>query len=315
MEFDMKNIEKLHQLAQQVETILLGKPEVVRKILLVLLAKGHILLEDVPGVGKTLISRSIAESVAGEFSRIQLTPDLLPSDILGVSIYDSKAEQFHLKKGPLFANFVLADEINRTTPRTQSALLEAMNEQQITADGVTYPLGPVFMVLATQNPYEFEGTYFLPENQLDRFMMRIEIGHPSIETEKQILLTQPATTRLQEIEPVLSTHDIAEYQNMLNEISVHDAIIDYILEIARATRNSSQLWIGLSTRATLSMMQVARANALLEGRNYVVPDDVKQFAMEVCSHRLVTKNYSHNSNISASQSIFQDILDSIPVPR
>ena len=188
------NHDKLDALRRNVESVILGKPESVRQVLICLLARGHVLLEDVPGVGKTILTRALARSIDCTFRRIQLTPDLLPSDILGVSIFDSAAGEFTFKRGPIFAHIVLVDEINRTTPRTQSALLEAMNESQVTADGQTYPLGPPFMVLATQNPYDFEGTYFLPENQLDRFMLRVRIGYPDKDTEREILNTQPART-------------------------------------------------------------------------------------------------------------------------
>ena len=311
----MKNIEKLQKLSQQIQTVLLGKPWVVRQVLVTLLAKGHILLEDVPGVGKTLLSRALAASVHGQFSRIQLTPDLLPSDILGVSVFDSKSNTFSFQRGPIFANFLLADEINRTTPRTQSALLEAMNEQQVTADGVSLSLGPVFMVIATQNPYEFEGTYFLPENQLDRFTMRIAVGLPDMETERQILLTQPARTRLGNLTPVMTVEEIADLQEMVNQIAVDSAIVDYILQIAQATRESSDLWMGLSSRATQAMLQIARANALIEGRDYVVPDDVKKFARQICSHRLIATNHSHEGTTSASEAVFESILESVTVPK
>ena len=201
----MAATEKLEALRRNVASVLLGKPEAVRQVLVALLARGHVLLEDVPGVGKTILSRAIARSIHCTFSRIQLTPDLLPSDILGVSVYDPQTGEFAFKKGPIFAHLVLVDEINRTTPRTQSALLEAMNESQVSADGTTHRLGPPFMVLATQNPYDFEGTYFLPENQLDRFMIRVRIGYPDRRTEREILLTKPARTRLAKLEAVMGT--------------------------------------------------------------------------------------------------------------
>ncbi len=232
----MDNVAKLQALQTNVESILFGKTETVRQVLVALLACGHVLLEDVPGVGKTILARAIAKSVDCVFNRIQLTPDLLPSDILGVSVYDSKTGEFTFKRGPIFAHIVLVDEINRTTPRTQSALLEAMNESQVSADGKTYQLGPPFMVLATQNPYEFEGTYFLPENQLDRFMLRIRIGYPDKSTEREILSIQPARTRLLELQPVMTAEELVALQQIVLAVRMDEAIMDYILSIAEATR-------------------------------------------------------------------------------
>jgi len=293
----------------------LGKEEAVRQVLVALLARGHVLLEDVPGVGKTILARAIARSIDCAFSRIQLTPDLLPSDILGVSLYDANSGEFSFKRGPIFAQIVLVDEINRTTPRTQSALLEAMNESQVTADGHTYPLGPPFMILATQNPYDFEGTYFLPENQLDRFMMRIRIGYPDKHTEREILRTQPARTRLMELRPVMSAEDLVSVQEQVFGVRIDEAIVDYILAIAEATRRSGELTVGLSPRGTLGLTQSARAAAILDGRDYVVPDDVKQLAPCVCAHRLVTKAIGQDGFAQAGEAIFRKILDTIPAPQ
>ena len=252
-------------------------------MLVALLARGHVLLEDVPGVGKTILARAIARSIDCPFHRIQLTPDLLPSDILGVSVYDAQAGEFAFKRGPIFAHIVLVDEINRTTPRTQSALLEAMNESQVTADGRTYPLGPPFMVLATQNPYEFEGTYFLPENQLDRFMLRLAIGYPDQATEREILRTEPARTRLTTLTPVMSAAEVVAIQDRVPAVRIDDAIMDYILAIAEATRRNEELAIGLSPRGSLALTQAAKASALLDGRDYVVPDDVRTLATCACA--------------------------------
>ncbi|MBN1941862.1 MAG: MoxR family ATPase [Phycisphaerae bacterium] len=312
---DNANVEKLAQLVEQIETVLLGKSEAVRHVVVALLARGHVLLEDVPGVGKTILTRSIAASLHCTFNRIQLTPDLLPTDILGVSIYDAQTAAFIFNRGPIFANLILADEINRTTPRTQSALLEAMNEAQVSIDGKTYPLGPPFMVIATQNPYEFEGTYFLPENQLDRFMLRVRIGHPDKDTERRILRTQPARTRLGELKPVMSVPELIDLQDAVLEVHVEDAIMEYILDIAEATRRSEELTVGLSPRGSLALMQAARAMALLEGRNYVVPDDVKDLAVPVCAHRLQARAFAHDGAGSAADGVFQKILETVPVPR
>jgi len=310
----MAEIEKLQALRQNVESVLLGKAEPVRRVLVALLARGHVLLEDVPGVGKTILSRAIARSIHCEFSRIQLTPDLLPSDILGVSVYDPSTGEFAFKKGPIFAHIVLVDEVNRTTPRTQSALLEAMNESQVSADGTTHRLGPPFMVLATQNPYDFEGTYFLPENQLDRFMIRVQIGYPDRETEREILRTKPARTRLGAIEPVMGTEDLVALQQATDAVRLNEAIMDYVLTIVEATRRHEEMAIGLSPRASLALAQAARASALLDGRDYVVPDDVKQLAPAVCAHRLVTRAVAGNG-AAAAERIFQQILQSTRVPR
>jgi len=309
----MNNTEKLSALRSNVQSVLLGKGESVRQALVALLAGGHVLLEDFPGVGKTILARAIARSIDCTFNRIQLTPDLLPSDILGVSVYDSKTGEFVFKPGPIFVHILLADEINRTTPRTQSALLEAMNESQVSADGKTYPLSPPFMVLATQNPYEFEGTYFLPENQLDRFMLRVRIGYPSKSTEREILQTQPARTRLGQLKPVMSAEELVAVQQQVLSVRMDEAIVDYILAIAEATRRNEELTIGLSPRGSLALMQAGKAAALLEGRDYVVPDDVKDLAGCVCAHRLLTKALAHDG--SAAEAIFQHILQTIPVPQ
>jgi len=306
---------KVELLRRNVESVLLGKQDVVRQVLVALLAGGHALLEDVPGVGKTILTRALAKSIDCTFRRIQLTPDLLPSDILGVSIYDSKSGEFVFRRGPIFAHILLVDEINRTTPRTQSALLEAMNESQVTADGKSYPLGPPFMVLATQNPYEFEGTYFLPENQLDRFMLRIRIGYPDRDTEREILRTQPSRTRLGILTPVISIPEVIELQNHVLSVRIDDALCEYILSIAEATRRSDELIIGLSPRGSLALTQAAKALAVLDGRDYVVPDDVKSLATAVCAHRLVPRSLTHDGAVAATDAIFRKILETIPVPQ
>jgi len=311
----MDNMPKVQALLSNVESVVLGKTDAIRQVLVALLARGHVLLEDVPGVGKTILTRAIAKSIDCKFSRIQLTPDLLPSDILGVSVYDSATGGFHFKRGPIFAEIVLADEINRTTPRTQSALLEAMNESQVSTDGQTYALGPPFMVMATQNPYEFEGTYFLPENQLDRFMMRVRIGYPDKESEREILAIQPARTKLGELQSVMTAAELVELQNRVFSVRIDDSIIDYILTIAEATRRSEELMVGMSPRGSLALAQASRARALLDGRDYVVPDDVKSLAVAVCAHRLLTKALTHDGSSGAAESIFVKILETIPVAQ
>jgi len=305
---------KLEALRRNVERVMFGKAEPVRQVLAALLARGHVLLEDVPGVGKTVLSRAIARSIDCTFSRIQLTPDLLPSDVLGVSIYDQTAGEFVFKRGPIFAQLVLADEINRTTPRTQSALLEAMNESQVSNDGRTYRLGPPFMVLATQNPYDFEGTYFLPENQLDRFMLRVRIGYPDRQTEREILRLQPARTRLAELPGVMNVEELLALQERVSAVRMDDAITEYILSLAEKTRERGELVIGLSPRGTLALAEVSRASALLAGRDYVVPDDVKRLAAPACAHRLVTHGLAGDGP-GGADAIFQQILQSTPAPK
>jgi MoxR-like ATPase len=310
----MECFDKLLALRANIESVLLGKADVVHKVLVALLARGHVLLEDIPGVGKTVLTRAIAKSIDCSFSRIQLTPDLLPSDIIGVSVYDARSGEFSFKRGPIFANIILADEINRTTPRTQSALLEAMNESQVSTDGKTYTLGPPFLVLATQNPYEFEGTYFLPENQLDRFMVRLRIGYPSQDVEKEILQTQPGQTRLAQLSPVITAAQVVELQERVLAVNIDEAILDYVLAIAAATRNNKELSVGLSPRGGLALVQAAKGCALLEGRDYVIPDDVKGLASCVCAHRLVSRTLSHDG-MGAAEAVFNHIMETIPAPR
>jgi MoxR-like ATPase len=307
--------ERLEALRKNVGQVLLGKPQTVDRVLVALLARGHVLLEDVPGVGKTVLARAMAKSIDCTFNRIKLTPDLLPSDILGVSVYDSASAEFVFKRGPIFAHIVLVDEINRTTPRTQSALLEAMNESQVTADGKTYALGPPFLVLATQNPYEFQGTYFLPESQLDRFMLRVHVGYPDRKTEKDILSIQPSRTRLADLKPVLGIEDVLRLQEEVLAVRVDDAIEEYILSISEATRRSEDLTVGLSPRGSLALMQASRALAMVQGREYVVPDDVKALATAVCAHRLISRSFGTDGAPGGTEQAFERILQTVAVPQ
>ncbi|HUT61130.1 MAG TPA: MoxR family ATPase [Phycisphaerae bacterium] len=307
--------QQLKTLRRNVQSVLLGKPRAVDQVLVALLARGHVLLEDVPGVGKTVLARALAKSVDCTFGRIQLTPDLLPSDILGVSVYDSSSGEFVFKRGPIFAHIVLVDEINRTTPRTQSALLEAMNEAQVSADGKTYPLGPPFMVIATQNPFDFHGTYFLPENQLDRFMLRVRVGYPDRDTEREILNIQPARTRLADLTPVIRVEELIRLQDRVLAVRVDEAIVEYLLAIAETTRRSEDLTIGLSPRGSLALMQAARALALLRERDYVIPDDVKALARCVCAHRLMSRSLTHDGSPGSADAVFRRILETVPVPQ
>ena len=310
----MQLFDKLKRLKDNVQSVLLGKPQVVDQVLVALLARGHVLVEDVPGVGKTVLARAVAKSIECQFSRIQLTPDMLPSDILGVSVYDSDSGEFVFKKGPIFAHVILADEVNRTTPRTQSALLEAMNEFQVSTDGETWKLGPPFIVLATQNPSEFQGTYFLPENQLDRFMIRVRMGYPDKETERQILRLQPGRTRLGDLKAVMTAGELVELQERVLTINLDEEIVEYILDIAEATRRSGELSIGLSPRGSLALTQASRASALLDGRDYVVPDDVRLLASAVCSHRIKAKSF-HDDDAGGAEAIFEKILETVPIPQ
>lgn len=311
----MEYREPLAALAANMASVLYGKDEVIARVVTALLARGHVLLEDVPGVGKTVLARALARSIDCTFSRIQLTPDLLPSDILGVSVYDQGKGVFAFSRGPIFANIVLVDEINRTTPRTQSAMLEAMNECQVTADGHTYALGPPFMVVATQNPYEFEGTYFLPENQLDRFMMRLRMGYPDRQAEREVLLARPAQERLGALKPVMSIDQLLTLQQAVQDVRLDEGILEYILAIAEATRRNEELAVGLSPRGSLALAQAARAAALLAGRDYVVPDDVKDLALCVCAHRLLAKGLTDGGGSSAAEEILRNILKVVPTPE
>jgi len=307
-------LEKVQQLRANIESVFIGKPEAVSQLLIGLLARGHVLIEDVPGVGKTVLARALAKSIDCRFSRIQLTPDLLPSDILGISIYNDKTGMFDYKPGPIFANIVLADEINRTTPRTQSALLEVMNETQVSVEGQAVRIDPPFMVIATQNPFEFEGTYFLPENQLDRFILRIRIGYPSREDERLILRQQPDRGLLEALRPVMEAGDVAVLQDACDQVRVEDCLLDYMQDIVEATRRHDAFEVGVSPRGALALLRAARASALLVGRDYAVPDDFKVLAPSVFAHRVVSKSYLRDGHMGSNHQVVLDILDQLPVP-
>jgi MoxR-like ATPase len=307
-------LEKLKKLRANIESVFIGKPDAVSQLLIGLLARGHVLIEDVPGVGKTVLARAVARSIDCRFSRIQLTPDLLPSDILGISVYNEKTGLFDYKRGPIFANIVLADEINRTTPRTQSALLEVMNESQVSFDGQVIPIEQPFMVIATQNPFEFEGTYFLPENQLDRFILRIRIGYPSREDERRILHEQPDRAPLEALRPVMGAEDVARMQALADLVQVSDVLMDYMQDVVEATRGHDAFEVGVSPRGALSLLRVARASAILAGRDFAVPDDFKMLAPAVFAHRVVGKSYLHDGHTASADQIILKILEQIPVP-
>jgi MoxR-like ATPase len=279
-----------------------------------LLARGHVLIEDVPGVGKTVLARSLARSINCHFSRIQLTPDLLPSDILGVSVFNQDKQTFDFKAGPIFANIVLADEINRTTPRTQSSLLEAMNDASVSVEGNTMKLPQPFMVIATQNPFEFEGTYLLPENQLDRFLLRIELGYPEREREKDILRQQPSRFKLEHLDPVMTVDEVLALQGQAAQVRVDPMLLDYMMDIIAATRTHEQLHTGISPRGGLALMQATQAYALVDGRDYVTPDDIKRLVIPVCAHRVITKNRMSNGDITTATRILQGVLQQVPSP-
>lgn len=302
----------LQRLQNNIESVVLGKSEVIRKTLIALLASEHLLLEDVPGVGKTLIAKALAKSIDGRFTRIQFTPDLLPSDIVGSSIYHNG--DFKFAPGPIFANVVLGDEINRAPPRTQSALLEAMSERQASIDGTTYPMPNPFLVIATQNPYEFEGTYILPESQLDRFIMRIDVGYPSRESERNVLRSHQSGEPVEKLTPVVSLSEIKEAQSLVREVRFEDSLLDYLQDIVDRTRKSNDLQVGVSTRGALSFYRAAQASAILGGRDYVVPDDIKELAICVLAHRVLPRGFVAGSDRSAAEAIIQRCLETVQVP-
>jgi MoxR-like ATPase len=303
------------RLRQNIAKVFLGNPEAVDRLVCCLLARGHVLIEDVPGVGKTVLATAVAKSVDCTFTRVQLTPDMLPSDVLGVSVLDRGSGDFVFKKGPIFANIVLADEINRTTPRTQTALLEAMNEATVSMDGKVYRLDQPFMVIATQNPYEFEGTYLLPENQLDRFLMRTRLGYPSPEEEARVLDLRPALYALPELAPVLHREDVITLQKQVDAAKVDKSLLDYIVAIAAATRAHDQLQVGLSPRGSLALAQAARATAVMNARDYVVPEDILTNVVPVCAHRVIARSYLRDSGGGdAAERILADVVKSVRSP-
>lgn len=311
---EVKTHDKIQRLIDNIEKVFLGKSETVKLTVIGLFAGGHLLIEDVPGVGKTILAKTLAKSMDCSFQRIQFTPDLLPSDILGVSILNSANDQFVFKRGPLFANFVLADEINRTTPRTQSSLLEAMNDFQISVDGVTYRLPQPFMVIATQNPVEYEGTYPLPESQLDRFLMRLRIGYPAVPDEKRVLYSQQMQHPISTLEPVITASDVLRIQQDVRSVRVDESISDYILQIVNHTREHEQLEVGVSPRGSLALFRACQALAHVERRDYVIPDDVKRLAVPVLAHRTISKGLIHENSARFTQELIETVIDTVPVP-
>ena len=304
--------EKIARLKQNIGKVIFGKDDIIEYAIIALLARGHLLIEDVPGVGKSSLAHSLASSLHLDFKRIQFTNDLLPADITGVSIYDQEEKKFHFQKGPLFANIVLADEINRSTPRTQSALLEAMNERQISADNTTYNLEEPFMVIATQNQIESQGTYPLPESQLDRFMLYVSMGYPSIEDERRLLNTvrpDPAS-----IDALLNKEDVLQLQAQVDQVKIEPLLTDYILNIITATRDNPHLTLGVSPRGGLIFQQAIRARALVHGRDYCTPDDVKSLAAPVLCHRVIPESHSNLRRFADTATIIEKILEQLAVP-
>ena len=301
-------------LEQNIATAILGKPEPIHLSLVALLAGGHLLVEDAPGVGKTSLAKALARSLSCEFKRLQFTPDMLPSDILGSNVFLPNRGEFEFRPGPIFTNVLLADEINRTTPRTQSALLEAMSEGQVSAEGKTYPLPSPFFVLATQNPFEFEGTYPLPENQLDRFMVCIEIGYPSRDVEKNVLINHRDGEPGDKLKSVVNTEQLRRLQAAVRAVKVEDSLNDYILEIVESTRTHEQLHLGVSTRGAITLYRAVQGLALIEGRNYAVTDDVKRLVLPVLAHRIVVKGVLHEGRRDRAKAVLRQIMNKTPVP-
>ncbi len=298
---------------ENVEKVIIGKHKEVQLAFVAMLCKGHILIEDVPGVGKTVLAKSIARTIGGTFSRIQFTPDLLPSDVTGVSVFNQKTREFEYRPGPIMAQIVLTDEINRATPKTQSALLEAMEERQVTVDERTYPLPKPFMVMATQNPIEYEGTFPLPEAQLDRFLMRVSLGHPQPEEEVRILEAQQYQHPLEELEQAVTVEELLETQGQVREVYADPLIKEYIVAVVNETRVYPNVYLGASPRGSLALYKTSQAYAALQGRDYVIPDDVKMLAEFTLAHRIIVSPSARIKNVD-TRHVVQDVLESVPVP-
>src|SRR5688572_5729951 len=316
MPIQRQDLDLIETLRKNIESVIFGKSDVVKLTVTCLLARGHVLLEDVPGIGKTALARATSRSVSCVFRRLQFTPDLLPSDVTGLSVFDPDKKEFLFKKGPVFANILLADEINRATPRTQSALLEAMNEQRVSVDGTTHVLPAPFMVIATQNPLEFTGTYPLPESQLDRFLMTLRMGYPTAEEERAILLSRRAADPVDSLQPVLSAEELNRLADRVNEVRIDDALAGYIVDIVQRTRSDRNLLAGVSPRGAIHLSRAARAHALVEGRDFATPDDVKAVATAVMTHRVIERRArgAGEGRQSAVQ-IIRKILQEAPVPQ
>lgn len=310
---NLQKKKKINDVLKNIGKVIIGKEDVATLCLVALLSEGHVLLEDVPGVGKTMIVRSIARSLDCEFKRIQFTPDLLPSDITGVSIYHPKNRAFEFRPGPIFGNIILADEINRTSPKTQSALLEGMEENHVTVDGKTFPLQEPFFVMATQNPIEYEGTYPLPEAQLDRFILKLKMGYPTIEDELEMLMRTSKVHPIHKIKPVITQDELIMIQAEVKEIYIAQNIQQYIINLVTMTRKNRYIYLGVSPRGSLALMKAAKAYAYIQGRDYVIPDDVKYLAPFVLSHRLILTSEANYEGLT-SEEIIDQIITSINIP-
>ncbi len=312
----MNATKAIRSIQDNVERVIKGKPQVIERAVVCLLARGHLLIEDVPGVGKTTLAHSLARSIDCSFKRIQFTSDLLPSDILGISIFNRQKQAFEFMPGPIFANIVLADEINRTTPKTQSSLLEAMSEAQVSVDSQTYPLRQPFMVIATQNPSEYHGTFPLPESQLDRFLMRIRIGYPSPEEEKKVLDRPHSLHPAEDLQPVMTGAEVLDLQSRVEKVRLDESLMEYLLAIVLATRRTEVLALGVSTRGAMALCKAAKALALVRNRDYCVPDDIKEMAPIVLSHRVMLK-HGHairGKGVDRAEQVILDILETVPLP-
>jgi len=298
-------------LQERIDSVIKGKQQAVKMAIVTLLGRGHLLIEDVPGVGKTTLAFTLAKAINCSFQRIQFTSDMLPTDIIGVNIYNPDSKNFEFKQGPIFANIVLADEINRTSPKTQSALLEAMNERRVSVERKTYTLPEPFMVIATQNPIEYHGTFPLPESQIDRFMMHIKLGYPGHEDEKQALLGQTSLELLEKMQPVVTSDEIVGMQIMVDDVRIDDSLLNYLMAIITETRKNEKIRLGASTRGAQFLLKAAKGNAYYEGRGYVVPEDIKDLAPTVLGHRLILKA---RTSIYDAELIMKEMLERIPVP-
>ena len=314
MKFSIKDIQQFSdRVSKNLSKVIIGKPETLELVIIGLLSQGHLLIEDVPGVGKTMLARSLAKSLGCIFKRIQFTPDMLPSDVTGVSIFNQITREFEFRPGPIMAQVVLADEINRATPKTQSALLEAMEERQVTVDGLTYNLKPPFMVMGTQNPIEYEGTFPLPEAQLDRFLLRIKLGYPALLDEIKVLELQQQEHPILNIEAVVTSEEVIAAQTGIKSIYVADAVKRYIVELTRATREHGDIYLGSSPRGSLGLFRTGQAKAAISGRDYVLPDDIKFVAEFVLGHRIMIDPAARLREIS-SELLIREILRTLPVP-
>lgn len=310
----MKEVQDFTKtVVQNIERVIIGKRDVVELAIINLLSRGHLLIEDVPGVGKTMLARSLAISLRGSFSRIQFTPDMLPSDITGVSVYNQATQKFEFRPGPIMSDIVLADEINRATPKTQSALLEAMQERQVTVDGITHPLSPFFMVIATENPIEYEGTFRLPEAQLDRFLMRIQLGYPGRDDEVNVMDLQQFGHPINGLEPVVSVEEVSRAQDAIRAVYIAPSIKHYIVDLVRRTRDHPDVYLGASPRGSLGLYRAAQARAVIQGRDFVLPDDVIALAAPILGHRLILAPGAHLRDLDDKQ-VLSEVIQRIVVP-